>query len=166
MDTIIDSRSAEKLQADELFMQLDSSPEGLETAQAQLRLAHFGRNALEEKKPHPLLKFLSYFWGPIPWMIEVAVILSGLARHWADFVIIISLLIFNAVIGFWQEHKAANALEALKNQLALMGRVRRDNRWNDINAAELVESAGAASHFQKAVLTIGNYLIFTRSPPS
>ena len=45
-----------------------------------------------EKKTNPLLKFLSYFWGPIPWMIEIAVILSGVVRHWPDFFIILVLL--------------------------------------------------------------------------
>ena len=56
------------------------------------------------------LKFLTYFWGPIPWMIEVAVILSAIARHWPDFGIILLLLLANAVVGFWEEHQAGNAL--------------------------------------------------------
>src|SRR5271154_3969312 len=44
-----------------------------------------GSTRIEEKKTNELLKFLSYFWGPIPWMIEAAVILSAAARHWPDF---------------------------------------------------------------------------------
>ncbi|ACX95809.1 plasma-membrane proton-efflux P-type ATPase [Halothiobacillus neapolitanus] len=134
----IDSQQVEKLGIDDVFKQLGSSPQGLATAEAQQRLAQFGRNALEEKKVSPLQRFLSYFWGPIPWMIEIAAILSALVQHWDDFIIILALLIFNAVIGFWQEFKAANALDALKSQLALKARVLRDGQWQEVDAAELV----------------------------
>jgi H+-transporting ATPase len=64
---------------------LDSSPNGLTQAEAEKRLTQHGPNEIEEKKTNPFLKFLSYFWGPIPWMIEVAVILSGIVGHWPDF---------------------------------------------------------------------------------
>ncbi|MDA8165617.1 MAG: plasma-membrane proton-efflux P-type ATPase, partial [Desulfobacteraceae bacterium] len=191
-----------------------------------------------EKEVSPLLQLLRYFWGPIPWMIEVAALLSLVVRHWTDLAIIGFLLVFNAAVGFWQEHQAANALEALKGELALTARVRRDGRWQKLPArglvpgdlirlglgdivpadvklargdfvmidqsaltgeslpvekkngdvaysgstvrqgemaalvaatgagtyfartARLVEKAGAASHFQKAVLAIGDYLIY------
>jgi H+-transporting ATPase len=66
----------------ELEKQLGSSPDGLSQAEAQKRLTHYGPNEIEEKKANPFLKFLSYFWGPIPWMIEAAVILSAVSRHW------------------------------------------------------------------------------------
>ncbi|MGE4355207.1 plasma-membrane proton-efflux P-type ATPase [Halothiobacillus sp.] len=134
----IDSQQVEKLGIDDVFKQLGSTPQGLASAEAQQRLTQFGRNALEEKKISPLQRFLSYFWGPIPWMIEIAAILSALVQHWDDFIIILALLIFNAVIGFWQEFKAANALDALKNQLALKARVLRDGQWREVDAAELV----------------------------
>ena len=133
------AEGAENQTPEFLFKQLASSPDqGLSEAEAQRRLAQYGRNALEEKKTSPLRKFLGYFWGPIPWMIEAAAILSALVRHWADFVIIFLLLVFNAAVGFWQEFKAANALAALKSQLALKARVLRDGRWQEIDAAELV----------------------------
>jgi H+-transporting ATPase len=138
MINIIDSQSAEKSSFDELFKQLKSSPQGLSAAEKQVRLAQFGPNALEEKKVSPLIKFLGYFHGPIPWMIEVAAILSAFVQHWVDFVIILVLLVFNAIIGFWQERKAASALDALKSQLALKARVLRDGQWGEIDAAELV----------------------------
>ena len=60
------------------------------------RLAQYGPNEIAEHKTNPLLKFLSYFWGPIPWMIEIAVILSGAVGHWPDFFIILLLLLANA----------------------------------------------------------------------
>ena len=81
-----------------------------------------------KKKVNPVLKFLSYFWGPIPWMIEIAAILSAVVKHWDDLIIISVLLVFNALVGFWQEFKAANALEALKKHLALKARALRDGQ--------------------------------------
>ena len=71
-------------------------------------------------------------------MIEAAAVLSFLDQHWADFVIVIVLLFFNAVVGFWQEYQASNALSALKKQLALKARVRRNGAWKGIDAKELV----------------------------
>ena len=74
----------------ELETKLGSSPDGLSQAEAQKRLTQYGPNEIEEKKTNPFLKFLTYFWGPIPWMIEAAVILSAVARHWPDFAIILA----------------------------------------------------------------------------
>jgi H+-transporting ATPase len=91
-----------------------------------------------EKKTNPFLKFLTYFWGPIPWMIEVAVILSAVAGHWPDFVIIFLLLTANAVVGFWEEHQAGNAIAALKAKLAIKASVKRDGNWTTREARELV----------------------------
>ena len=117
---------------------LGSSPEGLSQAEAQKRLTQYGPNEIEAKQINPFLKFLTYFWGPIPWMIEAAVILSAMARHWPDFAIILLLLVANGVVGFWEEHQAGNAIAALKATLAIMARVRRDGKWSTHEARELV----------------------------
>ena len=122
----------------EVEKKLGSSPDGLSQAEASKRLAQYGPNEIEEKKTNALLKFLSYFWGPIPWMIEVAVVLSGVVRHWPDFFIILLLLLANATVGFWEEHQAGNAIEALKARLAIKARVKRDGKWITPPARELV----------------------------
>jgi len=136
--TIISSEEAKRQSSQALFATLSSSPQGLSSAEAEARLAQYGPNALEEQKAHPFLKFLRYFWGPIPWMIEVAAVLSAVVRNWGDFGIIVFLLVFNAVIGFWEENEASNALEELKKELALTARVIRDGKWQEIAAKELV----------------------------
>ena len=122
----------------ELQAKLGSSPDGLSQAEGQKRLNQYGPNEIEEKKTNPFLKFLSYFWGPIPWMIEVAVILSGVVRHWPDFFIILLLLLSNAVVGFWEERQAGDAIAALKAKLALKAKVKRDGKWTDQAAREVV----------------------------
>ena len=122
----------------EVEKKLELSPDGLTQAEAQKRLTQYGPNEIEEKKSNELLKFLSYFWGPIPWMIEAAVILSAVARHWPDFGIILLLLLANAVVGFWEEHQAGNAIAALKATLAIKARVKRDGKWVTPAARELV----------------------------
>jgi H+-transporting ATPase len=236
--TVINTDSAQKQSLDSLFKALDSSSDGLSSAEAQKRLEQYGANSFQEKKENPILKFLGYFWGPIPWMIEVAAVLSAAVQHWVDLIIICVLLLFNALVGFWQEHQAANAVDALKKQLALKARIKRDGNWSEEDAdilvpgdiirlrmgdiipadiklsegdylsvdqsaltgeslpvdkaigdvgysgsvvkqgemvalvvatgantffgktAKLVSTAKSVSHFQRAVLTIGNYLIY------
>jgi H+-transporting ATPase len=127
-----------KLPLDELEAQLGATSEGISQQEAQKRLAEFGYNELHEEKVSPIKKFLSFFWGPIPWMIEVAAVLSAVVRHWEDFIIIMVLLLVNAVVGFWEEYQADNTIAALKKKLALEARVRRDNAWKTIPARELV----------------------------
>jgi H+-transporting ATPase len=112
--------------------------QGLSAAEAQRRLARYGPNTLAEEHVSALKKLLTYFWGPIPWMIEAAAVLSALVRHWADFGIIMTMLVINAAVGFWQEWKADNAIAMLKQRLALKARVRRDGQWSDIAARDLV----------------------------
>jgi H+-transporting ATPase len=117
---------------------LGFSTDGLATDDAGGRLSQHGYNELPEKKVNPVLKFLSYFWGPIPWMIEVAAVLSAIVGHWEDFAIILALLVVNSVIGFWEEFQAGNTIAALKAKLAVNARVRRDAKWTMLPARELV----------------------------
>jgi H+-transporting ATPase len=122
----------------ELKEELGYLPDGLSKAEATRRLAQYGPNEIAEHKTNPLLKFLSYFWGPIPWMIEIAVVLSGAVGHWPDFFIILLLLVANGVVGYTEERQAGNAIEALKAKLAINARVKRDDAWITAPAGELV----------------------------
>ena len=123
---------------DAVLAGLKSSRSGLTAAEASRRLAETGPNEIPEEHRSLLAELVSFFWGPIPWMIEVALILSAVLRHWADTVIVGVLLVFNAGVGFWQERTASDAVAALKSQLALRARVCREGTWTEIDAAGLV----------------------------
>lgn len=135
---IINSENAKETSFKDLYNQLSSTENGLTSNEAQKRLEKYGPNEITEKKVNPLLKFLRYFWGPMAWLIELAIILSVIIQHWADLSIIFTLLILNAIIGFWQEYKADNAIQLLKEKLALKARVLRDGKWQEISAKKLV----------------------------
>ncbi len=123
----------------EILAKLGTDPKtGINSAQLQERLSKYGPNALAEEKKSALSAFLAYFWGPIPWMIEAAALMAFIVRDWGDFTIIASLLLFNALLGFWEEHEASNALDALKSSLALKARVLRDGKWQEVDARTLV----------------------------
>ncbi len=126
------------LPLEQLRAALDCGADGLAGDEARRRLAQYGPNELEEKQRSAWLKFLGYFWGPIPWMIEIAMLLSALSHHWPDFGIIAVLLLANAVVGFWEEHQAGNAIAALKEKLAISALARRDGQWAEVPARELV----------------------------
>ncbi|WP_231598034.1 HAD-IC family P-type ATPase [Synechococcus sp. CBW1002] len=125
------------LAGQQLQEKLKSSANGLSQTEALRRLAQYGSNELTEKKTNQILKLLTYFWGPIPWMIEAAALLSSVAQHWPDFAIIL-LLLANAVIGFWEEHQAGHAIAALKAKLAMKAQVKRDGQWTTLESRELV----------------------------
>jgi H+-transporting ATPase len=132
------TEEAKKANIDELLSKLSAGKGGLSSSEAEKRLVQYGPNEIKEKKINPLLKFLHYFWGPIPWMIEAAVVMSAVIQRWPDFAIILTLLMVNAVVGSWQERKADNAIELLKKRLALKARVQRDGKWQDMPAEKLV----------------------------
>ena len=128
-----------KVSKEEVLKQFQvSEDQGLSAGEAEKRLQEHGENKLEEKKESMWKRIFSFFWGPIPWMIEIAAVLSGALRDWPDFILIMLLLFINALLGFFHEFQAGNAIEALKNKLALKARVLREGKWREIMAKELV----------------------------
>ena len=130
--------SLKDIPVEDLMSQLNSSKDGLSSSEAKQRLEKYGYNEIEEQRVNPILKFLSYFWGPIPIMIIIAAVLSAVLHHWPDMGVILALLVMNAVVGFREEYQADNAIAALKEKLALKARVKRDGEWKNISARELV----------------------------
>ncbi len=111
---------------------------GLTSREAQARRQQYGPNRIEAREKTWWQRLLARFWGPIPWMIETAAVLSAAARRWEDFVIIVIMLLVNALVDFYQESKALDAIEVLKRKLALRTLVLRDGQWRELDAAELV----------------------------
>ncbi|WAC04381.1 MAG: plasma-membrane proton-efflux P-type ATPase [Methanoregula sp.] len=146
----------------------DEQIEGLTGQHVNSLREKYGYNDIPEEKKHPLLKFLGYFWGPIPWMIEIAAILSAFIAYWDDFSIILLLLIINAIVGFLQEQKAENAIGLLKQRLAPTARVLRDGTWQDLPSRELVPGDIVHVRLGDIVpadlqLLQGNYLLLDES---
>ncbi len=111
---------------------------GLTQKEVEERLKKYGYNELNEKEESWLHRLFRRFWGPIPWMIETAAILSALAHRWEDFTIIMVMLLVNAIVDFYQESKALSAIAVLKKKLARKALVLRDGKWQEIDAKELV----------------------------
>jgi len=235
-----DRTSFEKMDVIEVIERLSAnSSHGLSSEEAENRLQQYGENSVEERKGNPVKQFFMHFWGPIPWMIEIALILAGAVQRWEEFGVIFLMLMINGGVSFWHENKASNAIQELKQKLALEAVVIRDGKQKKVEArflvpgdvvvlrmgdvipadakilqdqnisidessltgeslpvdknssdvvysgttakqgearavvigtgnntkfartVELVETAGQTSHFQKAVLRIGYFLIFT-----
>ncbi len=145
------------------FAALKSSPKALTSDEARARLAKDGPNAIVAKEEPLWHKLIGYFWGPIPWMIEAAAIISLLRADWPDFVVVTGLLIYNAAVGFWQDAKAASALAALRKGLALKAQALRDGDWRSLDAVDLVvgdvvDVAAGAIVPADLLLTGGAYL--------
>ncbi|WP_322757625.1 HAD-IC family P-type ATPase [Synechococcus sp. CBW1107] len=151
------------LDGQQLQEKLKSSANGLSQTEALRRLAQYGSNELAEKKTNQILKLLTYFWGPIPWMIEAAALLSAVAQHWPDFAIILLLLLANAVIGFWEEHQAGHVIAALKAKLAMKAQVKRDGQWTTLESRELVP--GDVIHLRLGDIVPADARLLDGDPP-
>ncbi|MDX1811291.1 MAG: HAD-IC family P-type ATPase, partial [Gammaproteobacteria bacterium] len=111
---------------------------GLTDADVQSRLQQYGYNEIAEKEEPLWHRIFRRFWGPIPWMIEVAAILSAIVQKWDDFIIISIMLLINAGLDFFQEHRALNALKSLKQRLKAEIIVLRNGEFKTIPSRELV----------------------------
>jgi len=158
-----------RLQVTETLAQLEVKAEhGLSGQEVSRRLAQFGYNEISEKEEPLWHRVFRRFWGPIPWMIEVAAILSAAVQKWEDFAIITVLLLVNAGLDFFQEHRALNALKALKQRLANEVIVLRDSSFHSIPARELVPGDIVKLRIGNIVpadvqLMQGNYLLIDQS---
>jgi len=118
-----------KLSIEETFTLLGSGPQGLSGAEAAGRLARYGYNELTEKSENLLLKFLGRYWGPMPWLLELAMALSFFLKHNLEAWLIFTLLTVNAVIGQAHERSSRAAIKLLKKKLAINVKVLRDGAW-------------------------------------
>ena len=117
---------------------LKTSADGLKSSEVQRRLQIFGFNEIVEKKKSPVTEFLLRYWGPMPWLLELAIVLSVILKHYLEAGIIFALLTINAIIGQIETRGSQRALEALKERLAVKASALRDGNWINIEAKELV----------------------------
>ncbi|PVU98768.1 hypothetical protein BB559_001303 [Furculomyces boomerangus] len=123
----------------ELEILLNTNPTyGLTEYEHAERLEKFGRNEIKERKRNPFLHFFSFFTGSIAYLIEIALILTGITRDWVNFGIILLLLFVNAFVGWFEESKAESTVEALKNTLAIKTKVWRSGNLIDVDSSTLV----------------------------
>ncbi|MCR6629249.1 MAG: HAD-IC family P-type ATPase [Magnetospirillum sp.] len=124
----------------EACRRLGSDPErGLSPAEAEERLTRFGPNALPEKPPKPVWRlFLDQFKSLLTLVLMAAGVLAGLIGDTTDMVVILVVVLFNACLGFYQEHRAEKILDTLKGMLAQQSRVRRDGLKVEVEAHRLV----------------------------
>ncbi len=111
---------------------------GLSSNEALRQRKKYGSNALPEEKSHPLVIFLQKFWAPIPWMLELIIVLQLTLGKFTQAWIIFILLVFNAALSFFQEDKAKKALLLLKRRLSIQARILRDGQWKLLPAEDLV----------------------------
>ncbi|MGB7437981.1 MAG: HAD-IC family P-type ATPase [Candidatus Acidiferrum sp.] len=116
----------------------DTSLQGLTSKEAQSRLEKVGPNSMPDTSAHPLRRAIDKLWAPVPWMLEAAIVLQLVLHKFTEAAVIAGLLIFNAVLGFFQEGRAQATLAALKSRLALNASVQRDGTWKIVPSAELV----------------------------
>src|ERR1700691_620652 len=120
------------------FASTASPPFGLTGVEAKRRLERFGPNEIPEHRPRPVLMLLQKFWGPVPWMLEVTILIQILLHKRNEAAIVGALLLFNAAISFIQEGRASEAFVLLRGRLATKARVLRDGHWQSVPAASLV----------------------------
>ncbi|MEM4336538.1 MAG: calcium-translocating P-type ATPase, SERCA-type [Candidatus Woesearchaeota archaeon] len=122
-----------------VFKELNSSEKGLSNAEALKRLETYGRNEIQEgKKISPIKIFINQFKSFLIYILIAATIISFFLGEFVDAVVILSILIINAFLGFFQEYRAEKAIDALKKLAAPKAKVIRDGKYTKINASELV----------------------------
>ncbi len=115
-----------------------TSSSGLTSDEARSRLQKDGSNAMPDVSAHPLRHALAKFWAPVPWLLEASIVLEVVLHKYAEAAVIAGLLIFNAVLAYFQEGRAQATLRALNSRLALNASVERDGVWKTVPAAKLV----------------------------
>lgn len=115
-----------------------TSISGLSAQEAAHLLAEFGPNSIPEGKKHPWLDFLKRLWGPVPWMLELAVVLELLLGKYDEAVVIAVLILFNAIFSALQEKRSSEALSLLRHRLKITVRVLRDGEWQLLSSEMLV----------------------------
>ncbi len=127
------------LSAEKTFTLLDSSPQGLTSHEANLRRNKYGLNEFGKEKPQPSwLILLGQFRSPLVFILLIAAVIAYFLGEHLDATVIISIVILNAGLGFYQEYKAERSLRELRKYLTHHNHVLRDNHLAALNSKEIV----------------------------
>ena len=129
-------KAAEEARRERLLVEKADKVNGLPDSEVEILQQQYGKNELVEEKVHPCIKFMGYFWGPMPIMIWLAIIVELVkaciqpseGEGWADFAVLVVLQAVNGTVGYIEERNAGNAIQALKDRLAQKCRVCRNGR--------------------------------------
>ncbi len=139
MDSTIKNTSEyKKISLEETYKSFDTTADGLSDSEAKNRLEKFGKNEIVEKKQNSLLEFILRYWGPMPWLLELAMVLSFALNHYVEGIIIFSLLTANAVIGHIHSSNSQKVMDLLKKKLAINSKVLRNKKWLEEDAKDIV----------------------------
>jgi H+-transporting ATPase len=127
-----------KFSLEETLRFMETSIDGLSDSEVKKRLEIFGYNEIAEKRKNLFREFLLRYWGPMPWLLELALGLSFILRHYLEGIIIFVLLTVNAVIGYVHSRGSQKAVELLKKKLAIKAKVLRDGKWVMKEAKEIM----------------------------
>ena len=111
---------------------------GLREADIPALRARFGPNEVSEERPRTFRVLVRQMWGPVAWMLEVALALELVLGHLPEGLILAGLLLLNAVLSTAQEQKARAAVELLRRRLEVLARVERNGVWKSLPARDLV----------------------------
>ena len=117
------------MSAEETMEFLSVTKDGLAAEEADIRAKKFGYNEIVEIKNNSLLEFFKRYWGPMPWLLEFAIVLTVILNRYTESVIIFTLLTLNAVIGNVQSQNSQKAVKLLKKKLEIKAKVLRDGKW-------------------------------------
>lgn len=123
---------------DETIHNLNTNENGLSTVEVENRIKIYGCNEIKENERHPIFDFLKRYWGPMPWLLEFAIVLTIIMNHYTESVIIFVLLTANSIIGFMQSQNSQKAVSLLKRKLEINVKVIRDGEWRIKEAKDLV----------------------------
>ena len=132
-------QSWHQLAADDALAAQKTTPDGLTTEEAARRLAEHGPNRLTPSaKRGPLLRFLLQFHNVLIYVLLAAAGVTALLAHWVDTAVIVGVVVINAFIGFIQEGKAEQAMEAIRRMLSPEATVLREGKREVVAAETLV----------------------------
>ncbi|MDP3150846.1 MAG: plasma-membrane proton-efflux P-type ATPase [Ignavibacteria bacterium] len=123
---------------EETYKFLETTADGLADSEVKDRLEKFGKNEIVEKKQNSLLEFILRYWGPMPWLLEIALGLAFALNHYFEGIIIFILLTTNAIIGQIHAGSSQKVIDLLKNKLAVRSKVLRNKKWSEEDAKGIV----------------------------